>query len=39
VLGKRLLRQLDERDTHYDLTDGRPHDCAGCLAKPTRLSE
>ena len=34
MLGDRLLRLLEERDTHYNLTDGRPHDCAGCLAKP-----
>jgi hypothetical protein len=33
-LGDRLSRLLEERDTHYDLTDGRPHDCAACLAKP-----
>jgi hypothetical protein len=25
---------LEERDAHYDLRDGRSHDCAGCLAKP-----
>jgi hypothetical protein len=30
---------LEERDTHFDLTDGRPHDCAACLAKPARSSE
>jgi hypothetical protein len=24
---------LEERDTHFDFTDGRPHDCAACLAK------
>ena len=34
VLGERLSRLLEERDAHYDLTDGRPHDCAACLAKP-----
>jgi hypothetical protein len=34
ALGERLSRLLEERDTHYDLTDGRPHDCAACLAKP-----
>ena len=34
LLGERLSRLLEERDTHYDLTDGRPHDCAGCLGKP-----
>jgi hypothetical protein len=34
MLGDRLSRLLDERDTHYDLTDGRPHDCVVCLAKP-----
>ena len=33
-LGDRLSRLLEERDTHYDLTDGRPHDCAACLPKP-----
>ncbi len=36
TLGERLSRLLSERDTHYDLTDGRPHDCAACLAKPAR---
>lgn len=39
VLGDRLLRLLEERDTHYDLTDGRPHDCAACLAQPTHSRE
>jgi len=39
VLGERLSRLLEERDAHYDLTDGRPHDCAGCLAKPECPSE
>ena len=39
TLGKRLSRLLEERDTRFDLTDGRPHDCAGCLAKPDRASE
>ena len=34
MLGDRLSRLLDERDAHCDLTDGRPHDCAACLAKP-----
>ena len=34
TLGERLSRLLEERDTHYDVTDGRPHDCAACLAKP-----
>jgi hypothetical protein len=34
ALGRRLSRLLEERDTHYDLTDDRPHDCPGCLAKP-----
>ena len=34
ALGDRLSRLLEERDTHYDLTDDRPHDCPGCLAKP-----
>jgi hypothetical protein len=39
ALGISLLRLLKERDAHYDLTDGRPHDCAGCLGKLARLSE
>ena len=39
TLGKRLSRLLEERDMHYDLTDGRPHDCAACLAKSALLSE
>jgi len=39
TLGKRLSLLLEERDTHYDLTDGRPHDCAACLTKPARSSE
>jgi len=39
ALGQRLSRLLKERDTHFDLTDGRPHDCAACLAKPARSSE
>jgi hypothetical protein len=34
TLGDRLSRLLEERDTHFDLTAGRPHDCAVCLAKP-----
>ena len=34
ALGNRLSRLLEERDRHYELTDGRPHDCAACLAKP-----
>ena len=38
MLGDRLLRLLEERDTHYNLTDGRLHDCAGCLAKPLLAS-
>ena len=36
TLENRLSRLLEERDAHYDLTDGRPHDCAACLAKPAR---
>ena len=36
VLSEPLSRLLAERDAHYDLTDGRPHDCRGCLAKPAR---
>ncbi len=39
TVGDRLSRLLDERDVHYDLTDGRPHDCPACLAKPPRSSE
>jgi len=39
TLADRLSRLLEERDTDYDLTDGRPHDCAACLAKPARSSE
>jgi hypothetical protein len=39
TLGARLSRLLEERDTRFDLTDGRPHDCAACLAKPDRASE
>ena len=39
TLADRLSRLLEERDTHFDLTDGRPHDCAACLAKPARSSE
>ena len=39
TLGKRLSRLLEERDMHYDLTDGRPHDCAACLAKSVLLKE
>ena len=38
TLADRLSSLLEERDTHYDLTDGRPHDCAACLAKPDRPS-
>jgi hypothetical protein len=39
ALGERLSRLLEERDTHYDLTDGRPHDCAACLARTARSRE
>ena len=39
ALAGRLSRLLEERDANYDLTDGRPHDCAACLAKPDRASE
>ena len=39
TLGDRLSRLLEERDTRFDLTNGRPHDCAACLAKPDRASE
>ena len=39
ALGDRLSRLLAERDAHCDLTDGRPHDCAVCLARPDRSSE
>ena len=35
-LSERLSRLLAERDTHYDLTDGRPHDCQVCLARLNR---
>jgi hypothetical protein len=36
ILADRLSRVLKERDLHYDLTDGRPHDCAACLANGDR---
>ncbi|MGB5351138.1 MAG: hypothetical protein WBN10_16145 [Polyangiales bacterium] len=39
ALGDRLSLLLEERDMHYDLTDGRPHDCSACLAKPARSSK
>ena len=39
VLGERLSWRLEARDAHYDLTDGRPHDCPACLAKTARPSE
>jgi len=38
ALGERLSRLLEERDPHYDLTDGRPHDCPGCVGKPAPSS-
>jgi hypothetical protein len=38
ALGERLSRLLEERDAHYDLRDGRPHDCAGCVGKPAPSS-
>jgi hypothetical protein len=38
-LAERILRLLEERDAHCDLTDGRPHDCPACLAKTARPSE
>ena len=38
TLADRLSCLLKERDTHYDFTDRRPHDCAACLAKPDRPS-
>ena len=38
TLGDRLSRLLEERDANYDLTDGRPHDCAACLGKPALSS-
>jgi len=38
MLGEQVSRLLEERDANYDLTDGRPHDCAACLAKTTRPS-
>ena len=39
TLGARLSRLIEERDTRFDLTDGRPHDYAACLAKPDRANE
>ncbi len=39
MLGEQVSRLLEERDANYDLTDGRPHDCAACLARPALLSE
>ena len=36
VLGDQLSLLLEERDTHYDLALGRPHDCAACLASRHR---
>jgi hypothetical protein len=39
MLADRLSRLLEARDTHYDLTDGRPHDCAACLARTARSRE
>ena len=39
TLADRLSCLLEERDTHYDLADGRPHDCEACLAQPARSSE
>jgi hypothetical protein len=38
TLGDRLSQLLAERDTHYDLAEVRPHDCAVCLAKPAHPS-
>ena len=38
TLADRLSCLLEKRDMHYDLTDGRPHDCAACLEKPDRPS-
>ena len=38
-LGDRLSRLLGERDMHYDLSDGRPHDCPACLARTARSRE
>ncbi len=38
-LAGRLSRLLGERDTHYDLSDGRPHDCVGCLGHAALPSE
>jgi hypothetical protein len=32
------LRALGDRDANYDLTDGRPHDCPGCVGKPAPSS-
>ena len=39
TLADRLSCLIAERDANYDLTDGRPHDCAACLAKPTPSRE
>jgi hypothetical protein len=36
ALADQLCSLLNERDLHYDLTDGRPHDCAACLANRDR---
>jgi hypothetical protein len=38
TLGERLSLLLEVRDTHHDLTEGRPHDCAACLANRDRPS-
>ena len=38
ALGDRLSWRLEERDANYDLTDGRPHDCPGCVGKPAPSS-
>ena len=39
ALRERLLRLLDERDGHYDLAEGRPHDCEACLGKSPRSGD
>jgi len=38
TLADQLSCLLEKRDSHYDLANSRPHDCAACLAKPDRPS-
>ena len=33
-LANSLSCLLEKRDGDFDLTDGRPHDCPGCVGKP-----